>query len=149
MNINIFAYGTLMFTEVAGPIAGLFKPSIPAVLPNYARYTINDRDKAKVPALVEEPGSEVIGVVYRNVDDSVLKALDNFEDIARHPQYERRTVKVLVDGGESIDAETYVAGERAKTLLGGPWDPEAFRKTGLKYYCDSVVPRYTSGDRSL
>jgi len=137
-----------MFTEVAGPIAGLFKPGIPAVLSNYARYTINDRDRAKVPAIIEELGSKVSGIVYRNVAGSVIEALDNFEDIERQPQYERRTVKVQLDSGEIIEAETYVGGEQAKASLGATWDPENFKKTELRYYCDTVVPRYTSGDRS-
>ena len=137
-----------MWLEVAGPIAGLNEPGVPATLTEYARYTIEDRDRAKVPALVEEAGSKVCGVVYLDVQESVIRALDNFEDIERYPQYERRTVSVQLETGEIIDAETYVAGAQARQSLAGPWDPEAFEAEDLQYYLEMVVPRYTSGDRS-
>ncbi len=148
MNKNVFVYGSLMFPQVAVPIAGLCGDCRAACLHGYARYSVDDRSRAKVPAIVEEPGARVRGKVYLDVGAQSLRELDNFEDMASG-QYERREVEVELESGETLRAEVYVAGPRASKSLSGEWSPEDFEKNDLQYYVEKVVPRYTSGDRAL
>ena len=142
--MNVFVYGTLMFKSVAEPIAGLVDAPVDASLAGYCRYTIEDRERAKVPTIVEEEGGVVVGKIYRNANTLVLDALDNFEDLDSG-QYVRRTVQVSISDGAMVEAETYVAGPRARAHLGGLWDPVLFEKNELEYYVETVVPKYALG----
>lgn len=145
MEKHIFAYGTLMFPSVAGPIAGLTDAGIDATLIGYARYTVNDRERAKVPAIVQEAGAQVSGKLFLDVDDTSIEALDNFEDVDSG-QYERWNVEVSLPDGRRVAAVTYVAGEKVRMMLSDPWDPNVFAKTELEFYVNNVVPKYTNED---
>ena len=70
--MNVFVYGTLMFREVAEPIAGLSEMPEEAVLRGYARHTIEDREWDRVPAIVPDTDASVAGKLYRDVSASAI-----------------------------------------------------------------------------
>ncbi len=145
MNRAVFVYGTLMFSEVMEPITGVEQGAQDAVLEGYARYSVNDREDAQAPAIVETPGATVCGKLYRDLDGSALAALDRFEGLG-DGKYERRTVRVTLAGGEQVTAEVYVAGPRARACLSGIWDPELFAQHELEEYVRQVVVHYRRED---
>lgn len=62
-----------------------------------------------IPYLINLPGSgnRVKGEVYAVSDDAVVR-LDEFEGV-RNGYYERIPVVVVTEGGESVEAEAYLA----------------------------------------
>lgn len=140
MSVNVFAYGTLMFPEVAGRVANIQSWGEPVSLLGFSRYKVikPERDRGLYPAIIEDDGGIVHGLLFRNITAEQLTLLDEFEEVA-DGSYERRTVEVHSDSG-SCQAEIYVACPRLRQLLNGTiWSPLAFREQELDWYIKNIV----------
>ena len=117
---HLFAYGTLMCSDIMAEISGLNLSRVSAVLRGYRRICVKGEH---YPALVPYPAGYVEGVLYLNVPDPVWPRLDRFEG----KMYLRGIVQVESANGGTLSAETYVARtEFMDCLLDTEWDFEEF-----------------------
>ena len=126
--MHVFTYGSLMFPAVWERVVRGEYRSVPAMLPGYARYEVSGET---YPGMVPQADSAVNGVLYLDVDDADLLALDVFEG----SEYRRDVVTVSVTAEENLTAVTYVftADER---LTDKVWEAESFRITHfMDAYC--------------
>ncbi len=130
--MNLFAYGTLMWTEVLESVIGRPLAGVPATLPGYRRIRIKG---VHYPAVISSGNDEVTGVLYDGLSEADFRNLDRFEG----EEYERLTVCVA---GKA--AEVYVLSPAWMHLADTrSWHPEdmeaehlaAFR-TGYKGWRD-------------
>ncbi len=125
---HVFTYGSLMYAAVWERVVCGRYPSAPALVAGHARFAVRN---ASYPGLIAAPGASVRGVLYFDVDDADLAALDNFEG----PEYRRQVLSVTLDTGEKLHAATYLYIDPTG-LSTVPWQPEAFRlEEFLRAYC--------------
>ncbi|GAB4336634.1 MAG: hypothetical protein Kow0089_07150 [Desulfobulbaceae bacterium] len=98
---NLFAYGTLLFPGTMREVAGCSPHSVPAVLPGYARRAVRGE---QYPAILPEAGNRVEGLVYLNVPATAWERLDRYEG----KMYVRTSVRVILEDGTTVSADTYV-----------------------------------------
>lgn len=124
VEMNVFTYGSLMFSTVWKPLAKRACASMAAELSGYVREGVIGE---RYPGIRAQPGGITAGRVYLDVDAETLARLDAFEGA----EYRRATVSVTVkgDGGLSapIEAQVYVFVDPAR-LDGKPWDPDRFER---------------------
>jgi gamma-glutamylcyclotransferase (GGCT)/AIG2-like uncharacterized protein YtfP len=126
--MNLFAYGTLMCTDIMQQVAGCLPALLPAALAHYRRCRLRSEE---YPAIVGRQGAVVQGVVYLAVPQEAWRRLDRFEG----EMYDRRSVLADVAEGESLAADTYVIRpEFAHLLLPSEWSYEEFLCTGRKKF---------------
>lgn len=126
--MHVFTYGSLMFPAIWERVVRGQYRSVPAMLPGHARYEVTGET---YPGMVPQADSAVNGVLYLDVDDADLLALDVFEG----SEYRRDVVTVSVTAEENLTAVTYVftADER---LTDKVWEAESFRITPfMDAYC--------------
>ncbi|GIZ51783.1 gamma-glutamylcyclotransferase family protein [Noviherbaspirillum aridicola] len=121
--MHVFAYGSLMFPEVWRRVTGDTRRGEPALLADHARHAIHGES---YPGVVARCGAQVPGVLYRDVGEAALAALDAFEG----PEYERVTVRVRDAAGAQVDAAAYLYLVPGK-LSASPWEPQAFDLAGF------------------
>ena len=128
MSRAIFTYGSLMFPEVwSRVVAGQYGSSA-ATLGDHARFAVRDQI---YPGMVPARGSQVVGVLYLDVDDEDVEALDRFEG----DDYRREAIEVVCADGSSRAAHTYVY-RLADRLLDASWEPASFAmQRFLETYC--------------
>ncbi len=115
---HVFTYGSLMFAPVwQRVVRGRYRAQT-ARLAGFARFAIAGET---YPGMVEQAGAAVDGMLYRDVDERDLAALDAFEGEA----YRRIAVRVVLDCGAALEAQTYLYLLPQK-LASSPWQPEAF-----------------------
>lgn len=128
MAAHVFTYGSLMFAPVWRRVVRGDYRLAPARLDGYARLAIAGET---YPGMVAQEGASVAGVLYFDVDARDVAALDAFEG----EDYRRDPVRVTLDAGGMIDAQTYVYLLPQK-LTSLPWQPEAFQmERFLATYC--------------
>jgi gamma-glutamylcyclotransferase (GGCT)/AIG2-like uncharacterized protein YtfP len=99
--MNLFAYGTLMDSEIMEDVCGEACRSQRATLLHYVRKRVCGE---VYPAIAAQPGGAVAGVVYFDLSSAAMSRLDRFEG----DLYQREVAVVICDHGESIDTHTYV-----------------------------------------
>lgn len=124
--MHVFTYGSLMFPAVWERVVRGRYRSVPAMLPGYARYAVEGET---YPGMVRQSDAAVNGVLYFDVDEADLLALDVFEG----SEYRREQVRVSIAADENHVAATYLftASDR---LTRQPWEPEAFR---IRHFMDA------------
>ncbi len=122
---NLFAYGTLMCEDDHGRRLGLSSAApMPGILKGYSRWSVKGEP---YPALIQDEKNLVEGVVYRNAPDSAWDRLDAFEG----EMYERRLVRIDLDGVTTLLAMTYVVRpEFLDHLEKSGWDFAQFLRSG-------------------
>ena len=120
MTRHVFTYGSLMFAPVWRHVVRGSYVSLAARLDNHARYVVHNE---LYPGLVAEAGAQVDGMLYLDIDDRDLAALDRFEG----EDYRRCTVMVQVDGGRLLAADTYLYIKR-EMLSSQRWLPQHFNQ---------------------
>ena len=122
---HVFAYGTLMFSEVWRLVTGRDERGVPGRLDGHAVFRVRD---AVYPGMVWTGGASTVpGVVYLNVDEAAIQRLDEFEDAF----YERREVSaVFADGAKCQCCAYVVPAHRQQLLTREPWTPERFSACG-------------------
>jgi cation transport regulator ChaC len=118
-DIFYFAYGSNMDVDRKQDRTGRIREARRARLRRY-RLAFNKRAQGGgvYANIVHSDSDDVSGVVYR-CDPHAMEALDSYEGVdAGH--YQRAPVSILLDNGSSVEAETYVAGERFLCPEGSP-----------------------------
>jgi gamma-glutamylcyclotransferase (GGCT)/AIG2-like uncharacterized protein YtfP len=134
MTRHVFTYGSLMFPAVWERVVSGKYRSTPALLEQYARYAIRSET---YPGMVVQPGRQVAGVLYHDVSEKDVSALDAFEGI----EYRREAVQVTIADGRKLDAHTYVYLLPEK-LSSDSWEPERFQmERFLGTYCVDKLGR--------
>jgi hypothetical protein len=104
----------------------------PAILHDYCRHRVRHCD---YPGIVAEASHTVRGTYVTGLTDGDIFRLDTFEG----SEYRRIKVKVelVEDGGESVEAETYLytAGEHRLEKM--EWSYEEFRKDKMHRWADN------------
>lgn len=128
MTCHIFTYGSLMFPQVwQRVVRGVYRFA-PARLDGYARFAIAGET---YPGIVAQHGASVTGVLYFDVAEQDVDALDAFEG----SEYRRDSVRVKLETGKTAEAGAYVYLLPQK-LSQSPWAPEAFQLARfLDSYC--------------
>ena len=120
----LFAYGTLMCTEIMSAVSGLSPVSIPATLQGYSRHRVRAES---YPGIILAPHGQVQGVLYSNLTSQAWRQLDRFEG----EMYERRLVDVRPTQGDIILAHTYIVTDRYHDKLEArDWDFDEFLEAG-------------------
>jgi gamma-glutamylcyclotransferase (GGCT)/AIG2-like uncharacterized protein YtfP len=130
--MHVFTYGSLMFPEIWQRVVRGNYLSATATLADHARYALADDT---YPGMVPQPQASVEGVLYYNVDEQDIAALDVFEG----SEYRRQNVNVVIESGDLMIACTYIflAGQR---LSGIPWEPQAFQMSRfIGTYCSDKM----------
>ena len=128
--LYLFAYGTLQISGVMQAVTGQKFPSIDAVLDGYCRYSIKNEI---YPAIITQADASVCGRLYSGLDQSILRILDDFEDVI----YNRLDCEVKTAGNALINAQVYVISDAYRYLLSDkPWNIEEFRNHNLEKYIE-------------
>lgn len=138
--MNIFTYGSLMFPPVWEKVTGCPAAGKPARLAGFSARRICDQS---YPALVEEAGSVVDGIVYEDVSAAAVKRLDDFEG-----EFYRR-IEVRLETAPSIltTAWVYLAAKADDpVILTETWDAALFEKESLNSFLTND-PGFTGGGR--
>jgi gamma-glutamylcyclotransferase (GGCT)/AIG2-like uncharacterized protein YtfP len=120
--VNVFTYGTLMSPGTFFTMSGMTRPDFSlvksecAVLYGYSRNAVKD---AHFPAIVKDAQSKVLGVLWQDVDESVLHQLDSYEGC---PDLYTREKAQVQTTEELIQAYIYVWGRGDRGLTKGPWE---------------------------
>ncbi len=121
----LFAYGTLIFTEIFEAVTGARRRSSECVLADWSARLVRNRT---YPGLRFAPGASTPGRLYAGLGDVLWKRLDEFEG----DLYELRSVVV-----DSNPAGVYVVADRnLERLASEPWDPAQFRAEGYDRFLD-------------
>jgi len=118
--VRYFAYGSNLDKRQIQQRLGRVPPSTVACLPHY-RVAFNKRGSAlgeTYANIVEDPDGQVWGVVYE-LTASEVEILDQCEGLPGG-HYRRGCVEVIARSGETIQAETYFAGENFLCAEGQP-----------------------------
>lgn len=109
-------------------VAGRRFAARPAVLRGWRRRLLRG---AVYPALVPATDEATAGVLFEGLDAATIARLDRFEG----EPYQRRLLRVTLDGGAECEAFVYVLRpERHALLSDAPWDEAAFRARHLAAY---------------
>ena len=141
MNFNLFTYGVLMYKELITLLTGKEFTSMPAVLPNHQRLTLDKNGWPQIPVVVPKENSSVRGIVIKDIDEVSLRILDEFED-TEIDLYKRSKSKVTLDSGAEIEVNFYIAGASAKDYLSDEWQPKQFVDAHFEEYKNEIIPRF-------
>jgi gamma-glutamylcyclotransferase (GGCT)/AIG2-like uncharacterized protein YtfP len=129
---SVFTYGTLQFSEVMQAVTGLNLKPVAATLTGYQRFKIKERT---FPGLIEKENTVTDGMLYRDLDETAIEKLDQFEDV----MYERCLVDVQVNN-ETEQAFVYVTQKDYEDcLLDQEWSLEEFKSKYLKLYLKRIA----------
>jgi gamma-glutamylcyclotransferase (GGCT)/AIG2-like uncharacterized protein YtfP len=133
--VNVFTYGSLMFSPVWDKVCIGRYSTQPAVLGDFQRYSVLNQS---YPALVAQPGASVQGLVYLGVSELDQQRLNQFEG----EEYELAHARV---GAIDIVFYRFIALDRLDQT---PWDPAVFERDGLPIFVtDQVGSFLTYGTR--
>ncbi len=139
--INVFVYGTLMFPEVAGPIARIVSVGEPLTVRGFRRFEARTREWGNYPVIRRDEFSSVDGILFRELGEKQLAQLDRYEDVAGG-LYVRSQIQVN-HKGEDVYVDLYECGPalsgRLLEPLSKPWDPELFQTNELDRYIKEIV----------
>ncbi len=121
----LFCYGTLQFPDVMQALTGLRVYGHPAVLPDYACYTLRGE---LFPGIVGQHGTSTAGVIYRGIGRRLLRLLDRFEG----DYYHRHQVRASETGGKPRRAWAYVvAPNKLRVVSNEIWRSDVFAEEHL------------------
>jgi gamma-glutamylcyclotransferase (GGCT)/AIG2-like uncharacterized protein YtfP len=134
MSHHIFTYGSLMFPEVWKRVARGQYHSANATVSGYARYAIVGET---YPAMIEQAGASVQGVVYFDVDEQDVAVLDAFESA----DYRRECVPARIGAHEVRAVEAYIYLDVTR-VSNANWETETFQlQRFLDTYCPKPYPK--------
>lgn len=111
----LFAYGSLQSRDIFESVMGVSRLGVPATLPGYRCVQLRG---FCYPAVIPSDGAYTRGLVYSDLSPALWPRLDAYEDHF----YERKCMRVLLDGGEASTAFVYVLAASSMDLaLDTPW----------------------------
>lgn len=130
--MRLFCYGTLQFPAVLERVCGNHYGGVPAVLDNYACYTLRDR---LFPGILPAPDACTKGVLYTGLGQMQLARLDQFESHF----YQRERVVVSDAMERPCQAWAYVLRpECYAQLTDQSWDKGWFERFHLRDYLQGM-----------
>lgn len=108
--LNLFAYGSLMCSDIFTEVTGCTCVSAEATLDGHRRCCIKHE---LYPAIIPSEGWSVAGILYQNLPDAAWIRLDRFEGA----MYLRTPVVVSMENGVTATAQTYVLRNEYSALL--------------------------------
>ena len=139
---SLFAYGSLMYPEVAGIILGRSVDShhlVDAMVKNYRRIAIPGRP---YPTGIAAPIHQIHGKLLLGLSKSDLKRLDAYEESF----YIRKRVTVEIADGLR-NAFLYVDSRNPLPFPIQEWDAEKFEREHLPAFVKSLGTRWKAEDR--
>jgi gamma-glutamylcyclotransferase (GGCT)/AIG2-like uncharacterized protein YtfP len=128
MNLNIFAYGTLMIPSVMHAVTARYFRSQKAILRDYARFTVKGES---YPGIIPVTDAITEGIIYFNVNKFSLKQLDTFEG----DLYERTRIQVETEEKKILNAQAYVVQSKYLGYMSRKeWDVKEFIKRDLELF---------------
>jgi gamma-glutamylcyclotransferase (GGCT)/AIG2-like uncharacterized protein YtfP len=125
---DLFAYGSLMCEDIMRSVTGVELQHAQGVLQGYQRLELKNEH---YPAIIENNGSEIDGVVYFGIPEKSMEKLDSFEG----EMYQRRTIEVQLVGGNIIKVSAYVfKDEYHDRLCSKEWDFARFLDRGKEAF---------------
>lgn len=123
---HVFTYGSLMFDQVWSRVVQGRYQSRQASLSGYRRCGVKHEH---YPVIYRDSeASEIVGVVYLDVNSEDLLRLDRFEG----GYYVRIPLKIRAAGDLKLLAETYVLKDQYRHIASAEqWDPEVFETSGI------------------
>ncbi len=128
--INLFTYGSLMYSEVWQKIVTGQYQSQAASLSGFARYGVKSQSYPGI-----KPKSQAItsGLIYFNLNQADLGQLDRFEG----DYYQRQTHLCKLITGQEIEADCYVLKPEFYSICNNqPWSVEKFEQSGIQAFLD-------------
>lgn len=129
---NVFAYGSLLFPEIADGLCQCSLTTKTATLNGFARFAVKGAD---YPAIIPNRGSKVKGKVLLNLDEEAINLLAFYEG----DEYKIAPVKVETDS-ETINAIAFLWTAGNGCLENIDWDMAQFKSESLVLYRDEVIP---------
>ncbi len=125
---HLFAYGTLMCSDIMAEVSGTSMPAAPGTLRGYRRLGVKGEH---YPAIFPDRDGIVEGVVYLDIPPLAWARLDRFEG----EMYSRESVRVALADGTAVAAEAYVIGHGFTDCLENEeWDFAAFLRNGKESF---------------
>lgn len=126
MSLPLFCYGTLRSPLVMKAVARRPFTGIEATLQDYGMFRMRD---AEYPGILPRKGLAVEGILYHDIDEGTLRALDDFEGAL----YFRDIVEVIMKDGAKSRAFVYCVCEHERARLSEEvWDFDRFLKFELE-----------------
>lgn len=127
--MNIFAYGTLMDTDIMEQVSGCSGDGKSAVLEGYQRYGVRGE---QYPGIIADNEGKVDGVLYSEVSPAAVRKLDLFEG----EMYSREEIRVRITGdSQTVKAMAYVVKQEYEHMLTQQsWDFDSFLENGKKLF---------------
>ena len=130
---HVFTYGSLMFAPVWERVVRGNYVRSDAVLKGFKRRRFEGEE---YPGILPSPRSKVTGVIYFDVGEDDLAALDAFEG----EYYLRGTETLRLNDVATVQADVYVVRpEFAHLMSDEQWSPEQFEKEGMAPFIDKYV----------
>jgi len=131
VDMNIFAYGTLLIPEVMYAVTARKFRFEKAILKGYARFRVKGES---YPGIIPVTDAMTEGIIYLDVDEWSLERLDEFEG----DLYQRTPVRVETEEREIRDAETYVIKPEYRGCLSSKkWNVTEFSQKHLKAFLET------------
>ncbi|KAF4442625.1 hypothetical protein FACUT_1937 [Fusarium acutatum] len=111
----------------------------PGKVHGYARYTVRSRD---YPAVIKKEGHEVDGDLLILETKSMRKKLDDFEGEIYTPT----SVDVVLEDGNTVEADMYVWAGDQDALTDEPWELDTFVKERSEDWLDLFEGMEMIGD---
>lgn len=124
--INLFTYGSLMFSPVWGRVAKHQYVTSDETIVGYVRRCIRGEEYPAVIASIDS-SSALQGKVYWDITDEDLARLDRFEG----NEYERIITRTT--RGDEVALYLFLNKEK---IADEPWDPGAFEQTGMRRFLE-------------
>jgi gamma-glutamylcyclotransferase (GGCT)/AIG2-like uncharacterized protein YtfP len=129
--MKIFTYGTLMIPEVMYAVTTRKFRFDNAILRDYARFTVKGES---YPGIIPVTDAVTEGIIYFDVDELSLERLDAFEG----DLYQRTSIQVEMEGGEVINAESYVVKLKFRNhLSSSEWNVTTFAQKHLEAFLET------------
>ena len=126
--MNVFAYGTLMVSDVMYAVTTREFRFKNAILRNYVRFTVKGES---YPGIIRVTDMVTEGIIYFEVDKLSLERLDAFEG----DLYQRTPVRVETEKKEILNAETYVIRPEYRGYLSSKeWNVKEFVQKHLEAF---------------
>jgi gamma-glutamylcyclotransferase (GGCT)/AIG2-like uncharacterized protein YtfP len=137
--MNVFTYGSLMYPQVWDRVVRGRYRGAAALLRGFRRCALRG---LAYPGAVPDPGAQVVGRVYFDVDPDDLARLDAFEA----SEYRREAVIVSLPDAPAaacVPAQLYVYLDSSR-LEAQDWDAQRFEREQLAGF----VASHTGADRA-
>ncbi len=141
--MNVFTYGSLTFDRIWSLVVRGSYRSQPARVGGFARFAVTGQD---YPGVLRQPGGQVDGRLYFDVEPADLARLDHFEG-ADYERVATEAALVQADAAVPVQAPAQIYLFRfPDRLSAAPWDINGFAREGIhRFVADYCARRVDPG----